>query len=297
MVPFCRGLLLIGCVALCERAALAADEKPKPLPPQEVTLRTLRDGVPLVCTYYPSKLGKNAAPIILLHAAKGRRTDFNALALELQAAGHAVIAPDLRGHGAGAPPDAEPRQVDILTMGAEGGDVEAVKTFLFKENDAGALNIERLCVVGVEMGATVALQWAALDWSWPPLNTGKQGQDVKGLVLVSPEWGYKGVRINDAVADPSIRTMPTLIVTGRRNNRLFQEAKRLHTALEKYHVPPPEDAPDKQTLWLKTPATSLQGMALLNEPSMNVHAMVLAFVDYRLVRPAFPWQERRRPRE
>jgi pimeloyl-ACP methyl ester carboxylesterase len=288
-------LVLVLGIALCGQVAPAADEKSKPLPPAEVTLRTNRDGLPLVCTYYPSKLGKEAVPIILLHAAQGRRSDFNALALELQLAGHAVIAPDLRGHGEGAIPHAEPRQVDILAMGAEGGDVEAVKTFLLKENDKGALNIERLCVVGVEMGATVAVQWAALDWSWPTLNTGKQGQDVKGLVLISPEWGYKGVRINDAVADPNIRTLPMLIVTGRRNNRLFQEAKRLHTALEKHHLPPPEDAPEKQTLWLKTPATSLQGMALMNERSMNVHAMIVAFVDYRMVKPAFAWRERRRP--
>ncbi len=58
-------------------------------------------------------------------------------------------------------------------------DLEACKSFLMDKNNAGELNINKLCVVGVEMGAVVAVDWAAWDWHWPRLATGKQGQDVK----------------------------------------------------------------------------------------------------------------------
>ena len=62
-------------------------------------------------------------------------------------------------------------------------DMEAVRKFLVDKNDAGELNLNKLCLVGSGMGASVAANWAVQDWSAPPLAVGKQGQDVKALVL------------------------------------------------------------------------------------------------------------------
>jgi hypothetical protein len=175
------------------------------------------------------------------------------------------------------------------------GDLEAVKSFLLARNNAGELNIERLGVVGVEMGATIAINWAALDWSWPMLATGKQGQDVKALALVSPEWALKGVRITDAMAQPSVqKELAVLIVTGSGSPRLSQEARRLYKALARHHADPSGKL-DKQTLFLKTPATSLQGTKLLLEKSLNVEQMIVEFVDLRLVQPNYPWSARQSP--
>lgn len=274
--------------------ATADDKQEKPLPPEEVTLKA-SDGVSLAATFYPSRQGKDAAAIVLMHAYRGNRGDFAALALKLQDAGHAVIAPDLRGHGESSPIDGELRPVDFAAMVRQ--DLEAVKRFLVDKNNAGELNIERLGVVGVEMGASLAVIWAALDWSWPVLATGKQGQDVKALALVSPEWSFRGMRINDAIAQPNVRSdLSCLIVVGQRNSKLLQEAKRLHNALARYHpTPPPGEADAKQTLWLKSPRTSLQGTQLMNEKTLKVDQMIVEFVKMRLVDPPFPWRERKSP--
>jgi len=281
-------------------AAAADDKNDKPPPPEQITLRT-SDGVTLAATYYPARLGKKSgkdtATVILVHAYKGNRGDFDELALRLQDAGNAVMAPDLRGHGESGGPQGTLRAADFAAMARQ--DLEAVKRFLVEKNNAGQLNIERLGLVGVEMGATVAINWAALDWSWPVLATGKQGQDVKALALISPQWSFKGMRIDDAVAHPNIRSdLSVLIVAGRRNSKLLQAAKRLYNALARYHVtPPPEDAAEKQTLWLKTPQTSLQGMQLMDEKSLQVGEMILDFVQLRLVNPSFPWRSRNSPLE
>ena len=80
---------------------------------------------------------------------------------------------------------------DYIAMAAF--DMEAVRRFLVDKNDAGELNLNKLSLVGSGMGATVAANWAVQDWSAPPLAVGKQGQDVKALVLVSPQWKYRGI--------------------------------------------------------------------------------------------------------
>lgn len=289
-------LVAIACSGIASVAA-AEDEKDKPLPPQEVTLTT-SDGVALVATYYPSKLGKQAVPVLLLHAYKGNRGDLAELALKLQEVGHAVIAPDLRGHGDSSGPEGELRADDFAAMAMRRGDLQAVKNFLFDQNNAGKLNIDKLCVVGLEMGAAVALNWALTDWSWPPLASGKQGQDVKALVLISPTWSFNGLRINHAVAHPQIRSqLSVLLITGRRNSRLVREARRLYNAFDRYHAEPRRDEPDKQTLWLKTPATSLQSTELLDERGLEVPDMIAEFIELRLVDQNFPWADRTHPFE
>ncbi len=291
----CRLALRVGAaVLLVAPWALAADKKDKQEPPpapEDVRLQT-SDDVSITATYYPSNEGKKAAAVILLHASGGSRADLASLALKLQAAGSAVIAPDLRGPAAGGRAK-EPQPADYDDMVKR--DMEAVKNFLLAKNNAGELNIDRLGVVGVEMGATIAVNWAALDWSWPVLATGKQGQDVKALVLISPEWSFKGVRISEAMVQPSVRSeLAFLIVTGSRNSKLAQEARRLYNALTRYHVESSDDI-EKQTLFLRTPPTSLQGTQLLNEKSVNVQQMIVQFVELRLLKLDLPWQNRKGP--
>lgn len=287
-------LLAAALLAPARHAAGADDPKDKPLPPEEVTLRTA-DDVTIAATFYASKLGRKAVPVILLHAAKGNRGDFEPLALLLQRAGHAVMAVDLRGHGDSPRPGGrvgDLRPADYEAIVEPGGDLETVKKFLLAKNNAGELNIEKLCVVGIELGAVVALNWAARDWSWPLLATGKQGQDVKALVLVSPEWSYKGLRINEAVAQPNVRAdLSVMIVVGKGNNKLLKEARRLHSAFEKYHAAS-SSGPESETLWFKTPQTNLQAARLVNDKTLHVDEMIVKFIESRLVKQQIPWADR-----
>ena len=120
-------------------------------------------------------------------------------------------------------------------------------------------------------------------------------QDVRALALLSPEWSYKGLKIADAVAHSDVRSQVAfLIVTGSRGTHYLREAKRLHAALAKYQLSAADDVA-KQTLFLQTPATSLQGTPLLHEKSLNVEPMIVDFLELRLVKPSLPWQQRNNP--
>ncbi len=295
--------LVAGWLASIGQAALAAegeDEIPKP---EDISLKT-DDGLDLKATFYPTSLGKkekkDAVPIIILHAWKGDRGDCQALAEFLQEQGHAVVIPDLRGHGQSTQivrqdgtkvklnTAAQLKPVDFQMMAGVGGDLETIKSFLVKLNNNGELNIEKLCVIGSEMGAVVAINWASLDWNWPVLATGKQGQDVKAVVAISPEWNFKGLGISSALAEQSIRSeISFLIIAGKGNSKAYGDAKKLFQTLERFHTDE-----DKKDLFLLAPETKLEGTKLLNEKSLNLNEKIGRFIELRLVKEKFPWAER-----
>src|SRR5262249_22426606 len=87
-------------------AARGQDTKPKLLPPEDFELKDsnslplCKDGTLIKATYYPGLNKEKTVPIIMLHGYKGNRSEFAPLALYLQKEkGHAVLVPDLRGHG------------------------------------------------------------------------------------------------------------------------------------------------------------------------------------------------------
>ncbi len=208
-------------------------------------------------------------PVIVLHGYKKDRHDFDELATALQARGHWVIAPDLRGHGESTQitrpgetatdkiDDETLKPADVKDMFARYGDLEAVKSYLIQKNNAEELNIDKLCVIGSDMGAVVAINWALLDWSWPVLSNGKQGQDVKALVLISPESNSKGVRTVDAINDQTIRTnLAILLIAGRKGGHYADEVNKLYRHFSKYHQE--KTSPPLEKL---LPETKLQGGA------------------------------------
>jgi alpha-beta hydrolase superfamily lysophospholipase len=285
---------------------------------KNITLET-KDGVqlhveyrrPLVKKGASSKdVGKDIVPVVLLHMAKGSGADWKPLADALQRAGHAVIVPDLRGHGKStevkrggrtlAIDQATMRPGDFAAMFTQ--DMERIKKFIIEENNAGQLNLRKLCLVGAEMGAAVAVNWAAMDWSWPPLATGPQGQDVNGLVLISPVWQHKGMTIVDASNHPAIQgSIATAIIVGGKNATSLREAQRLNGILERSHEDyskaPEQVKRERQTLFFKSPPTSLQGTKMLGEKSLGVEGLILTFIHSRLVKQDFPWAVRQRPLE
>jgi hypothetical protein len=258
----------------------------------------------------------NEAPVVLIVAHdKGNKQDYDALARELQNAGNAVIVPDLRGIG---------KSNKRLVKKVEGGqvvvgntqtitatrpqdfaamveiDLEKIKTEMVKLHNAGEFNIRRLCVVGVESGAVLAINWTLLkDWSWPDLTTGPQAKDVRGMILVSPRWNHKGLVINEAITQGEyIKFIPTLMLVGSKDNTFANDTKRLHDQFERW-LPLPANATEKEIeekkkLFYFKYDTTLQGFKLLNERKLNPDPVVLMkyFIDSRLANNEFKWKER-----
>jgi pimeloyl-ACP methyl ester carboxylesterase len=293
-------------------AATDKSNEPAGTEPQQLELVT-KDYVLIRGTYYPGTLGRKTVPVILLHGGEGPRgagsgQDVTPLALKLQAAGHAVVVPDLRGHGRSRVrqvPGQSPvyidrehlRPVDVRAMIL---DVEAVRSFLVEQNNAERLNIEQLCVVGFEMGSIVALNWILYDWSVPSWPTLKQGQDVKAFVLVSPGQTFKGVDVRRALANPVVCGQLSAMIIYGKDDPERETAKRVHTTLRRSHrlVPTASTEPDPlQDLFLVELDTRLRGTKLLGNQVLSVADRIVQFIQLRLVDQAdsFPWRDRSHP--
>jgi len=280
--------------------------KDAPPEPEEIKLDA-NDGWSIHATYFPGKLKKEAVPFILLHGWGGQRGDMDPLARFLQSQGHAVIAPDLRGHGqSNVRPGSEktiddPDDLRRPDLEAMLRDIEACKSFLRQKNNAGELNIESLCVVASDFSCILALQWAALDWSATILPSYKNGRDVQALVLLTPWQSYKGLTIQGALKQPAIRSRVSfLIVAGTDDSRGHSDARKLNTSLEAFRPEMKRDdvEPKDRTLVFMEPETNLSGSKLLN-PGLKLAPVIGTFVKYRLVDRAadLPWSERISPRD
>lgn len=238
-------------------APVTARAEDGPLPAAQEQLLETSDGVRFATWYYPSAAESGpAAVIILIHDVGGSHKTLGDLARSLQRAGYAVVAPDLRGHGSSPLRTAESgatrgdqaeshhllRKADFEAIAAsrgrvrddpassDRGEIEAVRAWIKRQSDAGKLDIDRLCVVGSGLGATLAAMWTAADWNWPPTTGGPQGQQVRALVLVSPAMAKRGLSMTGPLASESIRVaVPVLVLAGqgdREASRLFDQFKR-----------------------------------------------------------------------
>ena len=312
-----RTWMVLGIIAMLamnsQANALEKAKKKDPAPPEILNLMT-KDSVSLHAVYYPGDRGKSTVPVILIHGWEGSRgagrgLDCHELAVRLQRDGHAVIVPDLRGHGRstirrrpnGIDEKIERDRLNKKDFREMPFDIEAVKKFLMKENNAGKLNIELLCVVGFDMGAVVGLNWINYDWSVPSLPTLKQGQDVKAFVLVSPSISHRGATLLQALQNENVRSdLSAMIVFGDQTNRVAADGRRIYRSLKRHHPKVPADrkqAERVQDLFLIDLDTSLQGTKLLSSPTLKVQELIAAFVKARLVDRAerFPWQDRTPP--
>ncbi len=301
-------LILAFCVGMSP-AFVEAQRTRRSSGPEEIKLTT-KDGVKLKGTYYASSLGRDAVPVVMLHDFKESRRVFGGLATALQDPSdsdrdsRAVITIDLRGHGESTTQvSRDGRSRDLEASRLKPGDfqdmvlqdMEAVRKFLVEKNDAGELNLNKLCLVGSGMGANVATYWAAADWSAPLLATRKQGQDVKALVLASPEWGFRGLPLLKPLRHADVRQrLSFFIVYGEHDSKARKDAKVVHKNLAKYH---PEPSPDKireqKDLFVFPLRTKLQGTRLLTDPDFGMLSKLDAFIDARLTQKNFDWIKRR----
>ncbi|MEX0710951.1 MAG: alpha/beta fold hydrolase, partial [Pirellulales bacterium] len=158
-------LSIFSQAAWAQDPAAPARQRPLELPQEEVVSFDTKDGVRLVATYYPGTKGKDSVPIIMLHGSMGNRADFDGLARHMQEQGHAVIVPDLRGHGESTIVQGTTKKLSAETMPIRQYaymvqlDVERVKSFLLDQHRDQKLNIDKLVVVGAEVGALIAMNW------------------------------------------------------------------------------------------------------------------------------------------
>lgn len=311
----------LACVAICAAAsmlALAIDalaQEGRVGPPPEPANLVTKDGIQLKGTFFPgparagSMQGKQTTPVILLHDFKSSRAVFTPLIDALQSGGgdgpfFAVMAVDLRAHGESVTqqlPDGSQAALDASKLSKEGLaamatlDMEAVRSFLVDKNDAGELNLNKLCIVGSGMGASVATNWAAQDWAAPPLAVGKQGQDAKALVLVSPRWSYNGLSMQDAMRFGAFKqNVAWLMICGAQDSKMKTDFDRIHKQLEKSH-PAAKKAGQQAPSGLQVVLvpSSLQSDTLLSQSAQAVYPQIVAFLTENVAAVQQPWLSRR----
>jgi pimeloyl-ACP methyl ester carboxylesterase len=288
------------------------------LPPaaaESVSLTT-RDGVLLKISYFPgtarkgSPEAKQTTPVVFLHDHKGSRAVFASLVQKLQAKAKgeddrpsfAAVTVDLRGHGESTKlannaqvelNAAKLNKDDLIAMASY--DLDAVRGFLVQKNDEGELNLNKLCLVGSGMGASVAANWALTDWSYPPLAIGKQGQDVKAIAMISPRWTYNGLLMQGPMQFRALKEkVAWMIVYGEKDPKFQADAVRINKQLERFH-PATDETGAKRTSGLTVLKlnTRLQGDSLLTQVGVSSDDQIVKFLTGNAAETQQDWISRR----
>jgi len=286
--------------------------------PEPRTLRT-DDGVSLHITYYKSTAEKEAPVVVLLHMKDGNRfvwQNEGGFARRLQSEGYAVVTVDLRYHGesklGGAVGVGNANQGGGKKKGKKAAgldlkqgdynamfefDMEAVKEFIKEEHQAGNLNMNKMGIVGPEMGASIAAFYAALDWAKAPYEDAQpgfqtpRGQDVRALVLISPENSYHGLtlaKVAPELKDPE-KQIAILVCAGSDARDKAQSEKVYDMFLQ-----PP--AQNKKRMHYRPYPAKLSGTDLLGK-KLGIEEDMLVFFGEHLKKIDSPWRDRRSKRE
>jgi pimeloyl-ACP methyl ester carboxylesterase len=265
---------------------------------QKLTATTV-DGVAIHFTYYKAP-GEEAVPVILLHAGGGKGEDLKNVALYLQEKGHAVVVPDLRGHGESTtrtdPATKKETELKAKTQGAKDiaamalQDMRVVWDFLLRENNQKAVNIKKLCIVGCDMGAIVAVNFAANNYIIPDWRNQPRGKDVKALVLVSPPSAYRGQAYTPAIMQPAFKgEIATLIAVGKQESKETSAAKTLSGTMTKMGETGPKKGDKEKLVQLVELDTKLQGSELLSNAKLKLLPALDGYIQKRLVNKNIPW--------
>lgn len=213
------------------------------------------DGASLNVVYYPvypARLALNAPVVMLVHEKDRSSRDFDepiaelknqGLAEALQGLGYAVLAVDLRGHGANARKALSPQDWKLMI-----DDLQAVYQFLVDRHNRGKLNLSKLGVVGLGEGANLAAAWANMPGG--AVSGEGRTSDLGAMILISPLADGEGFLLRqvmnalapripldlmvgerDAVSADPVRSVRPLVerpVGGMRLNRVELFDSSLH---------------------------------------------------------------------
>ena len=159
------------------------------------------DGLELVGTFAAPDTRTPWPTVILLHMLGGQRTDYDAQIARFTAEGYAVLALDMRGHGATGGEVAWDLAAEDLRMVAE--------TLLNQPE----IRTDGLAILGASIGSNMALKTgAAVPW-------------VKSVVMLSPGLDYRGVTTEDALAAYGDR--PLMIVASSEDSYAAESSQTL----------------------------------------------------------------------
>jgi dienelactone hydrolase len=179
-------------------------------PVTSVTFRA-KDGVPIAASFYqPSR--RPAPCVILVHMLTRSRDDWQALASHFADAGIAVLAIDLRGHGASG---ADPRQ-DLNAqqdLAPDVLDVQAARAFLSARPDLGVTTVG---IAGASIGANLAVLVAASD------------PTIRSIALLSPGLDYRNLHSEAALKKYGER--PALMIASQEDGYATRSVRRLQKA-------------------------------------------------------------------
>lgn len=278
----------------------------QPLPEGVDKTLTTKDNWPIAITYYESKLGKESPVVILLHMRKSNRLVWKGgFAKQLQAAGYAVVAVDLRKHGESKPKNVKKsslklRSNDYKAMVAL--DLEAVKKFLMEEHHNKKLNIRKTAIIAAEMSAPIALNFAWIDWLKKPYPDAPtlpartpRGQDIRAIVLLSPEVNLPGVTSSPPLVGrgglPGLRNpnWEVAFMIGYGTNDTLGKNGRDATSIHKKLLTISENKP---RVFLQGYKTKLRGTDMLGS-RLRVEAHILGFLRKFLKELEGEWTNRK----
>lgn len=284
-----------------------SEKKVKIPAPKRIVLKT-NDRVNLVCNFFGGTKKKETVPVILLHDIGGRKEEYTPFALYLQKSfGHAVIVPDLRGHGESTKTVTNQtidvskfKKADYATFNE---DISTCFRYLRDEvNNKGECNLDMLCLVSAGYISINAAAWTLEDYSYPPLGGKKQGQFVKAVVMLSPRKSIKGFSIVQILKHPlfsgkGVAPIPVLIAIGEDDDdKSLRDGKSIYQTLSrtrpKYkEIADPVERFKKLSIWLGE-YKNASGTQMLNPKNRTkLEVFIARFIQYKIVAytDELPW--------
>ena len=288
------------------------ESKKKEIENPETVVLVTKDNVELRAEWFPGKPDKTTVPVILIHDWAGNRKDLYALADFLhREKGFSVIVPDLRGHGQSISrknSDKEIKAQDFRKNDFIGilEDIEACKRFLVAKNNLGEVNIDLLVIGVVGKMSPFAVGYTLRDWQWPPLAGVKQGQDVKAVVMISPEKRFKSASMTPAFRIPLIsgknaEPIPMFLTCWKGHSLTSREGQSIYSTLigsrREDAAAIPDDEKWKQLTVIKREYNSKSsGKRLVEEKSKLISGDIGLFIEKKVAdrKDEFRWQDRSR---
>jgi pimeloyl-ACP methyl ester carboxylesterase len=272
------------------------------LPPEDKTLIS-KTGIQLKITYFPSDAGEDAPVAVLMHGKAGNRLVWKDFATRLQQeTNFAVITVDLSGHGESGSRTSKPssnkkgeiKPIEAQAMVAD--DIETVKRFIFDEHEKQNLNMAKLVLVGADLSAALAVAYADMDWQKKRYDDAPifeqqtpKGEDVKALILLSPEEHVPGLTVSQSASRLKRLGLPVMIGVSKADALDKGSAKKLYDNF----APKKGFEPDKQYVYLVEYEGKLRGTDLLGQESQKVETNMLNFLDKHVTPLPIEWRDRR----